>query len=617
MVALLSSIPTLSYANGKASCDASCQLIDKYYKDTSLEDNKDYVLFAAGEALKEKYDPLKHQEKINKLQSQIKNVEVVVKDIDVKISSLERDIVILEKVVDSFDDLERKQNQFINKLGKVIPTSQRKEMVSRLKKDVNKLRKQKNAWSSALTQMRQGVEEMNSIKINQQKINQQNIKTVDDLKKTQHLNRKINSAGGFFLAGISSILDSESLQHEAAELQASYPELNLAISSDEYWAPVVKDIFLDGGTSFALLWAEIGISQYSKLAGKVFGKLFGVGQLFFEDIPQGSYEVHDLMPNPKDKENFLRWVKVVGDMEKYYLDKISDSEKFGTKLSIPRGIIQFWQLRDIASGDPDPSMEWVHKWKFDKNGSPSWTGGNSCIKPTINTKNQCISPIALVNQNNTLNIINRNLNYGTSHFGVANNTWWLNKPADKNQNPRQTIQENHYLAKGTMTLEAPADIVLRWGNHPADLDSHLTGPVRANSSERFHIHFENKGSLTGNPNAMLYRDDTSHGAGSTNRPEQTRINVTQPGVYNFYVHDFSNKGSQNSKALSQSGATVTLYSAGNRNLPEGNNLGKQVGQPIPVPKDKVGTVWHSFELDTRRNTLTPKDTMSNDKNIIK
>lgn len=213
--------------------------------------------------------------------------------------------------------------------------------------------------------------------------------------------------------------------------------------------------------------------------------------------------------------------------------------------------------------------------------------------------------------------IGRHTQNNTSHFGTANNTWWLNKPTDKNQNPRQTIQENHYLAKGTMTLEAPADIVLRWGNHPADLDSHLTGPVRANSSERFHIHFENKGSLTGNPNAMLYRDDTSHGAGSTNRPEQTRINVTQPGVYNFYVHDFSNKGSQNSKALSQSGATVTLYSAGNRNLPEGNNLGKQVGQPIPVPKDKVGTVWHSFELDTRRNTLTPKDTMSNDKNIIK
>ncbi|WP_066801073.1 hypothetical protein [Moraxella oblonga] len=225
--------------------------------------------------------------------------------------------------------------------------------------------------------------------------------------------------------------------------------------------------------------------------------------------------------------------------------------------------------------------------------------------------------ICKINNDNILTNTWRYTQNGTSHFGVANNTWWLNKPADKNQNARQTIQENPYLAKGSMTLEAPADIVLRWGNHPADLDSHLTGPVRANSSERFHIHFENKGSLTGNPNAMLYRDDTSHGAGSTNRPEQTRINVTQPGVYNFYVHDFSNKGSQNSKALSQSGATVTLYSAGNRNLPEGNNLGKQVGRPIPVPKDKVGTVWHSFELDTRRNTLTPKDTMSNDRNIIK
>lgn len=239
------------------------------------------------------------------------------------------------------------------------------------------------------------------------------------------------------------------------------------------------------------------------------------------------------------------------------------------------------------------------------------------IRDNINQVRQSIENInqkPINNSNNILTNLGRQTQNQTSHFGTPN---MATKPVYNNGRTRQTIQENPYLARGSVTLEAPADIVLRWGNHPADLDSHLTGPVRANSSERFHIHFENKGSLTGNPNAMLYRDDTSHGAGSTNRPEQTRINVTQPGVYNFYVHDFSNKGSQNSKALSQSGATVTLYSAGNRNLPEGNNLGKQVGQPIPVPKDKVGTVWHSFELDTRRNTLTPKDTMSNDKNIIK
>lgn len=203
-----------------------------------------------------------------------------------------------------------------------------------------------------------------------------------------------------------------------------------------------------------------------------------------------------------------------------------------------------------------------------------------------------------------LNKISQKTQSNTSHFGSADSKFVGTKLtlelSERNRN-RQTIQENPYLASGSTIVEAPADIVLNWGARPADLDSHLTGPLNANGGT-FHTHFENRGSLNSSPNVLLYRDDTSHHAGGANRPEQTRINVTQPGKYNFYVHDFSNKDRANSTALSKSGAVVTLHSAGDRNLPEGNNLGHQVAR-FEVPTNRVGTVWHAFELDTRRNTV--------------
>lgn len=229
--------------------------------------------------------------------------------------------------------------------------------------------------------------------------------------------------------------------------------------------------------------------------------------------------------------------------------------------------------------------------------------------------NQQSKQVTKIQTAKMLNSINSSLIRETSHFGTVQ-PYWDNNLNFKFKVTSNTVKENLFLEKGSAIIEAPADIVLNWGNRPADLDSHLTGPINVQSSERFHVNYQNKGSLNSNPNVLLYRDDTSHGANSRNRPEQTRINVTQPGVYNFYVHDFSNKGSPSSRALSNSGAVVSVHTAGNRNLPEGDNLGRKVTQ-FTVPKDKIGTVWHTFELDTRRNTIKPVNTFHNDTKVIK
>lgn len=127
-----------------------------------------------------------------------------------------------------------------------------------------------------------------------------------------------------------------------------------------------------------------------------------------------------------------------------------------------------------------------------------------------------------------------------------------------------------------------ADIraVLTWDQTPADLDSHLTGPVSGGG--RFHVYY-----LTGyrqypsgsaSPYAILDHDDTnSYG------PETITISRTSGGVYRYSVHDYTNKDSGTSTALAGSGARVNVY--------KGSSL---IGTYY-VP-NSAGTLWTVFEV---------------------
>lgn len=147
----------------------------------------------------------------------------------------------------------------------------------------------------------------------------------------------------------------------------------------------------------------------------------------------------------------------------------------------------------------------------------------------------------------------------------------------------------------TATALAPpaARIVLQWGESPADLDAHLTGPRPP--ANRFHVFYGNPcqpgpdtSELTGcqatGQDATLDRDDVD-GIG----PEIITIAQTAAGTYRFSVHDFSNRLSTESSALSASGATVTLF------LGDGTTevFSVPTGPEGPLP----GTLWTVFELD--------------------
>ncbi|AQS18342.1 beta strand repeat-containing protein [Clostridium beijerinckii] len=146
----------------------------------------------------------------------------------------------------------------------------------------------------------------------------------------------------------------------------------------------------------------------------------------------------------------------------------------------------------------------------------------------------------------------------------------------------------------TITPNVPTGqtrIVLTWGASPSDLDSHLTGPTVDGS--RFHIYYGDKVYSSG---ATTYvnldvDDTTSYG------PETTTINVQSEGRYRYSVYDYTNGSSTSSSALSNSGATVKVYS------------GSESIATFYVPANKIGKTWTVFELDG--TTLTPINTITN------
>ena len=144
--------------------------------------------------------------------------------------------------------------------------------------------------------------------------------------------------------------------------------------------------------------------------------------------------------------------------------------------------------------------------------------------------------------------------------------------------------ENQNCALTPVLKEGEIRAVLTWGLTPRDLDSHLVGPTP--EGDQFHIYFGNKNyEYQGTKYNNLDLDDTtSYG------PETTSVYVGVNGTYTYYVHDFSNRNSSSSNALSLSGAQVKLYIAGRE-------------EPIiyNVP-NQPGTLWKVFSIENGQVT---------------
>ena len=140
-------------------------------------------------------------------------------------------------------------------------------------------------------------------------------------------------------------------------------------------------------------------------------------------------------------------------------------------------------------------------------------------------------------------------------------------------------------------------IVLTWGETPWDLDSHLSGP-RNEDGDRFHVYFSNRSATASTEDGNVTVAKLDHDDTSSYGPETiTLIKLSNDGVYHYAVHDYSNKYSSESKALSMSGAKIVVYH------------GNSVIATFNVPINKVGTVWNVFDI--QGNQLIPVNTMEN------
>ena len=137
-------------------------------------------------------------------------------------------------------------------------------------------------------------------------------------------------------------------------------------------------------------------------------------------------------------------------------------------------------------------------------------------------------------------------------------------------------------------------IVLTWGSSPSDLDSHLIG--RTPSNDTFNVYYSDKDYwYDGVEMANLDVDDTtSYG------PETITILDNIYGTYTYAVHNYSNRSSSSSTALSFSGAVVRVF-VGSVQVAEYN-----------VPTDQVGTYWTVFEI-AENGRIRPINTISNTK----
>ena len=122
--------------------------------------------------------------------------------------------------------------------------------------------------------------------------------------------------------------------------------------------------------------------------------------------------------------------------------------------------------------------------------------------------------------------------------------------------------------------------VLNWGASPEDLDSHLNTPVI--EGQAHHVYYDNEGSATLAPYALLDYDITT-GFG----PETMTIYQMYPGVYQYYIFNYSE-----SPDIKTSQAVVQIYG--------------QSGllHTLQIPSTGSGLYWYICDIDGSNGQVT-------------
>ena len=148
----------------------------------------------------------------------------------------------------------------------------------------------------------------------------------------------------------------------------------------------------------------------------------------------------------------------------------------------------------------------------------------------------------------------------------------------------------------TITGQGQVQFTLTWGTEASgassDIDSHLVGP-RADGDGEFHVYYGDRNYYyNGEKMADLDVDDVDYEG-----PEHTTIYEETDGVYQFYIHNFSESNTVDSEMLGKSSIRVTVTIGSNTIV-------------YHCPNQK-GNLWYVCDYDSRTHTIIPRNTVSN------
>ena len=183
----------------------------------------------------------------------------------------------------------------------------------------------------------------------------------------------------------------------------------------------------------------------------------------------------------------------------------------------------------------------------------------------------------------------------TITFNQANKT--IVVAADYLSTTGYNFTMNRHYVNASISGTGQVQFTLEWGDEESgadrDIDSHLFGPDPTSSTgEPFHVYFSNKKyKVNGETYADLDVDDVTWEG-----PEHTTIYTQTPGIYRFYVHNFSNStNSESNMGLANSQVKVTV-SIGNSSW------------TYPCPTSG-GSVWYVGYYDSNIGTFIPVNQM--------
>lgn len=182
-------------------------------------------------------------------------------------------------------------------------------------------------------------------------------------------------------------------------------------------------------------------------------------------------------------------------------------------------------------------------------------------------------------------------------LGVGNYTLEISKEGYVANYSNIAVSENACTSANIILSPVNGDavdeelrIVLTWGKYPKDLDSHLV----CVSEDSYHTYFSNMEHYNDSVVANLDIDDiASYG------PETITVYRMRAGDnFSFYVHDYTNRYSNDSSEMSNSGARVQVY------------LGGVNIATYSIPANRGGTLWHVFDFEAATGTITPVNIFS-------